>query len=741
MTEQVSLPSPRSGRGGPSALRRLAETVGIVNAYLDQTGREKRVTTDETRVALLTAIGFDASSDERAAESLAALRRAERGEVLSPVRVVRQSDPEMGIVTAQLPARAKGGRWSLELTTDTRQHHRIEGSWVGVSALQITLPTTPPLGYHQLRLDLTGGGREWRSEQTLIVVPERCVAPHELLNDDRVFGLTANLYTVRSAHNWGVGDLHDLADLATWAGSYGAEFLGINPLHALLNRGVEISPYSPISRLFRNPIYIDIGSVPELRYAPAVAERLSSAEFQAELAELRDGDVVRYEQIAAVKGLALDALYRVFAQHLRGRGNDRARAFDAYVREQGAPLTTFATWMAIAEERGRVARSQGGGGGAGATSGSAFDWRSWPEALRDPSSPAVAQFAARQADRVDFHRWVQFELDRQLGVAAQRAREARMRIGLYQDLAIGSSPGGADSWAFRDLFVHDISVGAPPDPYSSVGQNWGFPPISPRALRNDSYRYFVQLVRTGLRHAGALRIDHILGLFRLFWIPQGATALNGAYVRYPTDDLLGILALESVRHRALIVGEDLGTVPAEVPRALDKWGVLSSKVLLFERDRRTGFKPAQKYPELALATANTHDMPPLVGYWSERDIDMRHRLGLLSDDEAAASARRERQADLSAMLRRLTSDKILPRLQLPRSGVELRAAVHDFLCSTPSRLVGFALDDLTGESDPVNVPGVGPDRYASWSRKMHMSLEEIRASADVLRALRCQQRR
>jgi 4-alpha-glucanotransferase len=352
----------------------------------------------------------------------------------------------------------------------------------------------------------------------------------------------------------------------------------------------------------------------------------------------------------------------------------------------------------------------------------------------------VSRFAATHADRVDFHRWVQFEIDRQLGTAAKRARDGRMHVGLYQDLAIGSSAAGADAWAFRDLFVQGVTVGAPPDPYSAVGQNWGFPPIAPRALRADRYEYFVNLVRSGLRHAGALRIDHILGFFRLYWIPEGATALNGAYVRYPTHDLLGILALESHRHRALIVGEDLGTVPPEVPRALEKWGVLSSKVLLFERDRRTGFKPAQKYPELALATANTHDMPPLAGYWSERDIDLRRQLGLLTSDDAVDAARRERQHDLAALLRRLASDKILLRPRLPRNGAELRGAVHDFLCRTPSRLVGLALDDLAGESDPVNVPGVGPDRYGSWTRKMHMSLEEIRTSAEVLTALRCDRR-
>jgi 4-alpha-glucanotransferase len=653
-------------------------------------------------------------------------RRAARAEVIAPVRVVEATNDDLRTVTVRLPPGTKGGTWQLELTMENGVSSRLGGSWVGVDMLQIVLPSAPPLGYHQLRLDLTSGGREWRSEQTLIVVPTRCVTPQALLANDRVFGVVANLYTVRTARNWGVGDLRDLGELAHWAGSVGAEFVGINPLHALLNRGADISPYSPLSRLFRNPIYLDVTAIPELRDAPAVAERLGSAEVQADLAELRESNAVRYEQIAAIKGLALDALHRAFAERVRGGGSERAHAYAAFVRERGSSLRTFATWMAIAEGRGSTA---------------ACDWRTWPEELRDPTSPAVARFVEEHADRIEFHQWVQFELDRQLGVAAQRARDAGMRIGLYQDLAIGSSPAGADSWAFRDLFVEGVTVGAPPDPYSAVGQNWGFPPISPRALRNDRYEYFVQLVRNGLRHAGALRIDHILGFFRLYWIPPGSTPVDGAYVTYPTHDLLGILALESARHRALIVGEDLGTVPPEVPRALDKWGVLSSKVLLFERDGRGGFKPAKTYPELALATANTHDMAPITGHWAERDIDLRLQVGILPTEEAAEAARRARRDDLGALLRRLSNGKILPRPRLPSSAADLRGAVHAFLCSTPSRLVGLSLDDLAGESDPVNVPGVGPDKYPSWSRKMRASLEELRVSADVAAALRCDRKR
>jgi 4-alpha-glucanotransferase len=297
------------------------------------------------------------------------------------------------------------------------------------------------------------------------------------------------------------------------------------------------------------------------------------------------------------------------------------------------------------------------------------------------------------------------------------------------------------------LFVQGASIGAPPDPYSATGQTWGLPPIDPRALRRDRYRYFIRLVQSGFRHAGALRIDHVMGLFRLFWIPEGKTGKEGAFVRSPAADLLGILALESVRHNALVVGEDLGTVPKEVPPALEKWGVLSSKVLYFERDKRGGFLPADRYPPLALATANTHDMATLAGFWRGQDIEDRARVGLIESRDAKAAAHADRERDkeaLVALLKRegtLHTDGAAPggaERETPEPNeLELRAAVHEFLCKTPAALVGLALDDLAGERDAVNVPGVGPDKHSSWTRKMSMTLEEMRASADVRSVLRC----
>jgi 4-alpha-glucanotransferase len=286
------------------------------------------------------------------------------------------------------------------------------------------------------------------------------------------------------------------------------------------------------------------------------------------------------------------------------------------------------------------------------------------------------------------------------------------------------------------LFVQGASIGAPPDPYSATGQNWGLPPIDPRALRRDGYRYFIRLVQSGFRHAGALRIDHVMGLFRLFWIPAGKTGKEGAFVRSPADDLLGILALESVRHNALVVGEDLGTVPKEVPPALEKWGVLSSKVLYFERDKRGGFLSSDRYPPLALATANTHDMATLAGFWRGQDIEDRLRVGLIEGSDAKAKAAAEREQDKVALVERLSREKVLAPGREPND-VELRAAVHEFLCKTPAELVGVSLDDLAGELDSVNVPGVGPDKHSSWTRKMSMTLEEMRESEKVRTALGC----
>ena len=699
-------------------IRRLADHVGIMADYVDQTGQTKH-TSDHTRRAILGALGIDASSEDAARSSYEGLLREERERLIAPVRVVRRSSSSASTCAVRIPWVAQSGRWQIEVETEEGECRSTEGVWAGSQTVDLAIPLDPPLGYHSVRVTVTSGEDERSDEQTLIVVPDRCVSPSELVGEN-TFGLITNLYTIRSDSNWGIGDFSDLATLAAWGGSIGADFVGVNPLHALLTRGMDISPYSPVSRLFRNPIYIDVRNVPELRDAPNVADHFAAPEFLFELDALRESPTVRYEQVMGVKGLALDALHRVFATAVRGSGDERDRAYDAYLAAHEPMLTRFATWMAIAESPGR-----------------GFDWHKWPLEFRDPEGDAVRQFAEQRANRIDFHRWVQFEADRQLGAAAEAARDAGMRIGLYPDLAIGTSPGGADTWAFPELFVRGMSVGAPPDPYAEQGQNWGLPPIDPRALRRDRYQYFVNLLRSGFRHAGALRIDHVLGFFRLFWIPEGGAGADGAYVRYPTEDLFGILALESVRHNALVVGEDLGTVPPEVPPTLTRWGVLSSKVMQFEREYSGEYKPSSSYPPLALATADTHDMVALAGFWNGRDIEVRRAVGLITSDEDATRAHDERANERAALLRRLADEHVLAEPRAPRTAAELRGAVHAFLCRTPSQLVGLALDDLSGEVEPVNVPGVGPDKYPSWTRKMRETLETIMVSDDVRAALRC----
>jgi 4-alpha-glucanotransferase len=704
----------------PVHLRRLADHVGIMSEYFGVTG-ERHHTNDDTRRAVLAALGFDASTDDSARLALDQIAEEESRELIAPVRVVRGSSNAVHAVDVQLPPGAdRTGAWRLEITLEHGETHVLDGSWAGGPKIQIVLPVPIPLGYHRILISIATSSGAGSNEQTLIVVPDRCVLPADIVGEHGVFGLTANLYTIRSDANWGVGDLSDLATLAEWGANVGADFVGINPLHALLNRGLDISPYSPVSRLFRNPIYIDVRQVPELRDAPSVAEHIASPEFGAEVAALRETHSVRYEQVIGVKGLALDALHQVFARQVRGSGSERDRAYDLYLAEHDPGLTRFATWMAIAE-----------------APGFGPNWHEWPSEFRDSDSDTVHEFAIRHQHRIDFHRWLQFEIDRQLGVAADRARDAGMRIGLYPDVAIGTSPCGADTWAFPDLFVRGAAVGAPPDPYAPQGQNWGLPPLDPRALRRDRYHYFISLVRSGLRHAGALRIDHILGFFRLFWIPEGRTGSEGAYLRYPTDDLLGILALESVRHGAIIVGEDLGTVPDEVPPTLAQWGVLSSKVLQFERESGGEYKSSWSYPPLSLATADTHDMVSIAGFWLGHDIEIRRSVGLIESDDDARRAHDDRSRERDALLRRLADEHVLPTPHAPRFASDLRGAVHAFLCRSPAQLVGIALDDLTGEIEPVNVPGVGQDRYSSWTRKMREPLETIMVSDDVRGALRC----
>jgi len=706
-----------------SSLHALAARLGILDEYVDQTGRETRRTSDATRIALAAAMGVDASSEAHIRQAMLALDEREHREILPPVRVVRESEAWDRALRFRIPDTVAPPNADARIEyTCTLEDERGEcTTFAGAvdrhaaDVVDVGLAPLVGAGYYRLHLALRGRGARAEARQTLVVAPHACVTP-----TGKRFGIEANLYSVRSPANWSVGNLDDLATLAEWSAAHGAAFLGVNPLHALRNRAADISPYSPVSRLYRSPAYLHIESIPELAHSDEARALLAGDALRAELAQLRAGDRVEYERATLLARPVLEALHRTFVTAHASPDDPRRAAYDRYAAREGDALTAHATFCALEEHCAAL--------------GIAGGWRAWPRPFRVPASPEVAQFRAEHRDQVEFHRWVQFEIDRQLERAAQRGRNAGLAIGLYHDLAVGSSGDGSDAWAHQHLFLSGADVGAPPDAYAAEGQNWGLPPISPHQLHADAYAYWIALLRASLRHAGALRIDHALGMFRQFWIPAGRPGREGAYVRFPTNDLLGILALESARHRAVVIGEDLGTVPPDVPPTLRSWGILGSRVMLFEREADGAFRPAASYEPLSLVTADTHDMPPLEGYWQGRDLD----LGLTRrDDPDLAPARAARVRDRSALIDRLTADRILPPGSDNVQGPALTAAVHRFLCSTPAALVGLSLDDLAGETEPVNMPGLAPDRFPSWTRRMRMPLAALDSSPTVRESLQC----
>jgi 4-alpha-glucanotransferase len=517
------------------------------------------------------------------------------------------------------------------------------------------LPRDLPFGYHDLQ-PLAGG-----EPIRLIVSPGRCPLPEGL----RDWGWAAQVYATRSSESWGFGDLADLRRLAAWSASLGAGVVLINPLHAPLpGADQQASPYCPSSRRFLNPLYLRIEDVPG---AGMLGDELAPLAHAG-----RALNAHRIIDRPAVFRLKMDALERVWR-----RGHDRA-GLDAFRGERGRALEEFAVFCALVE------RHEGG-------------WPAWPAEYRRPDSPAVARFAAAHADRVRFHAWLQWLLDGQL---AEAARDVR----LMQDLPIGVDPGGADAWAWQDVLVTGATVGAPPDRYNRHGQDWGLPPMAPHRLRAARYEPFIQTIRASLRHAGGLRIDHVMGLFRLFWIPRGRPPVEGGYVRYPADDLLAIVALETHRAGAVVVGEDLGTVEPGVREQLAAHRILSYRVMWFETD------PPARYPELAMAAVTTHDLPTIAGLWTGADLTEQQALGLDPNPDAIARLR-EQLADVTGAS---TDDPVEEVVEL----------AHRALARAPSVLVTATLEDALAVVERPNMPGTVAER-PNWSLALPLPLEEI----------------
>lgn len=684
----------------------LSLLCGIIPEYYDITGTLHR-TSLETKEAILTSLGIDTSSPDSLKEEIRKRRLSPWLDIIEPVHVRSIKERPLRIplyipidsgyedkVSVNISIieeagirrdfRATCGHLIEEMKIDGKRYVKVEF----VDGYDY------PLGYHDVELildhyDSSLNGLKKKSR--LIIAPDSAYLPE----GKKYIGLSVNLYSLTSRRNWGVGDFGDLRDLTRWFASLGGHLIGINPLHAIPNTlPYGISPYSPLSRLYKNFIYLDMGK---------------TGGSKGQISKLRSSQLIDYEAVAAIKLEILRKAFKRFLSDHYGKDTALNRDFERFLNEEGKGLELFATYMALSERF------------------HSHDWQSWPVDYHEPDSEAVRLFMKEEREGILFYQYLQWLIERQHCEVSEVAKEAGMSIGIYHDLAIGSVRGSSDVWCNKSLYALDMDVGAPPDDFSPDGQNWGFPPLIPDRLRKGGYELYIQTLRKNMKYAGALRIDHALGIFRLFWIPSGMSPKDGTYVRYPYEDLLRIIALESVRNDTIVVAEDLGTIGENVRENLKRFKMLSYRLFYFERNYPDpSFLPPSKYPELALSATTTHDLPTLYGYWIGRDIKERKRLGKYRDDETLYSQLRERERDRYLIIGALKKEGLLPEdfQSPPEMTEELCLAIYHYLMKTPSRIVLVSLDDMLGRIDQQNMPGV-TEGYPNWRQKIETNLEEI----------------
>ena len=663
-------------------LAELAAAYGVATSYVDQSGVDVQVAR-ATVEAVLAALGVDAT---RPGDALRERNERDWRRMLPPVFIGRTGEtrrlwvhvPDGAPVSVRLTLEDGTVRDLVQLDhwVDPRI---IDGVRIGEASFAV--PGDLPLGDHVVTA--TSGART--ADMPLIMTPHR-LAP---AIGDRQWGFMTQLYALRSRGSWGLGDLHDGATLARWSGGeLGAGFVLVNPLHAAEPIApITPSPYLPTTRRFANPLYLRIEDIPEFgRLAPEVRARVQEL---ARTMQERNAtpDLLDRDAVWAAKRTVLEVLAAV------PRSEEREAAFTAYCRREGDGLRDFATWCALVDAHGGIS--------------------GWGADLHHPNSAAVQAFRDRHGPAIEFHMWLQWQMDEQLAAAQRAARDAGMAIGFMHDLAVGVHPEGADAWALQDVLARGVSVGAPPDMYNQLGQDWSQPPWQPEALAAAAFGPYRDLLRTVLRHAGGLRIDHVLGLFRMWWVPQGMSAAHGTFVRFDFDAMLGILCLEAERAGAVIVGEDLGTVEPWVAEVLADRGILGTSILWFESDG-SGVRPPSAWRREVLASVTVHDLPPTAGYLRDEHVRIRADLGLLTTpvevERERARAERERWRALLVDAGWLDASADLAT----DAGLEAMAvALHRALAASPARLIGIGLPDVVGDRRAQNQPGTDRE-YPNW---------------------------
>jgi len=677
------------------ALERAAAGWGVELEYTDTWGRT-HAASDETLRGALAALGVPASNDQELERAGMARERDRWSRAFDPPVVVFE---DSDAIQLRIPAERAGASVKLEFRWENGE---IEHHWFWLPELKdqervsiaghefiskrVPLPALR-LGYHDLRVYwMKEPEQEAFEDARFIVCPRRA---REV--EGRMAGVALSLYGLRSSRNWGVGDFTDLRAVVDRLTPSGAAFIALNPLHAIPNRQpYNTSPYLPLCSLYRNYLYLDVERVPG--FLPEDAP-------QREIVALRNTELVEYELIADIK---LRALRRVFERFTK---SGHTGGFEEFARIEGALLHDFAVFCALDEyvHHGNP---------------EIWLWKDWPARYRDPRSPSVARFAEEHRDEVLFHKFLQWQVDRQLAEVQDHAIAQGMKVGLYHDLALATDRFGADLWMNRRFYASGARVGAPPDELAPGGQDWGFPPPDREAHRENGYELFAQSIRKNARHGGALRIDHVMRFFRLFWIPDELNASQGVYVKDYAEDLLGILALESVRGGFIVIGEDLGTVEWSVRNRLGEMGILGYRLLWFEKNPDGSFRLPQEYPAHAAVSTTTHDLPTLAGFVEGRDIEARRGAGLVDQAgyESQWAARRDEITRLEDVLQRagFAGDPL------------------SFVLATPCALAIVNQEDLTGETEQQNLPA-STWQHPNWRRKMKVAVEDLGPIVEDLR--------
>ena len=712
-----------------SFIEQLVQARGIESEYTDAWGAQA-IIKQESKEKILEAMGYPVHDEEALISAVNQEMEQNWLTVVEPVTVVRSN--QVAQLSFKLPIDFANDELKLVIRHDvvdvkTVSFVPVEQELVAsvevkdmeVQQYVYQLEQELPIGYYDIAL-FEPGVEEPLGSGRLIVAPAQCYKQPELVSGKKMWGPSVQLYCVKSKHNWGVGDFSDLKYLIERVADRGADFVGLNPIHALYpNNADACSPYSPSSRRWLNVIYIDVQAVDGFETNVEVQALLNDEHFKAQLEAAKTSEHVDYGSVMDMKLRALKPLYRGFVETHVDKDSELAHKFLAFKEEGGASLLQSATYDAIQD----VFKTEG------KDIGDNWGWPVWPQEYQDYDSEAVQKFAKNYADLVDFYCYLQFVALTQLEGVDRVSQQKGMAIGTYRDLAVGVSEGSTEIWANKDLYCTDASVGAPPDVLGPLGQKWGLPPMDPVKLYQQAYQPIIDLFRSNMHACGALRIDHVMALLRLWWVPQQDNAKEGTYVYYPVDDLLAILALESHLNHCSIIGEDLGTVPDDIVGKLRENGIHSYKVFFFEQAEDGGFYSPEHYVEQAMATLTTHDMPTLIGYWHCKDLELGQELGLYNGDDLMRSLYDDRAKAKQAILDTLHGHNSIPdhigrdANQVPMSR-ELNYGLQLHMAKGSSALLSLQLEDWLEMQMPVNIPGTSSE-YPNWRRKLSVDLEEI----------------